>query len=143
MYTYEAKVLRILDGDTIILDIDLGFNTWLNNQSIRLQGIDTPDIRTKNNLEKEAGFLAKQWVENHISVGDIITVNTVVDKKEKFGRTLGIIFSKDGTNINEGLLDNNLAVKYIGQTKKQLEIDHNKNLKLLLEKNIIGKSGST
>jgi micrococcal nuclease len=143
MYIYNAKVVRIVDGDTIILDIDLGFNTWINNHWIRLEGIDTPEIRTKNPLEKEAGFLAKDFVEKHIEVGDIITVKTIIDKKEKFGRTLGTIFSKEGVNINEELLKNNLAIKYVGQTKAQIKIEHNENLKLLLEKNLIDQSGNT
>jgi len=142
MYTYNAKVVRIIDGDTIVVDIDLGFFTWINNRSIRLIGIDTPEIRTKNPLEKEAGFLAKSYVENLIKPGDTVIVNTVLDKTEKFGRILGTISTETGFNINKALLDENLAVPYTGQSNQQLALDHEANLKLLMERNLIGNKST-
>jgi len=142
MYTYKAKVIRIIDGDTIVVDIDLGFYCWLFNQSIRLAGIDTPETRTKNSLEKEAGFLAKSFVENHIKPGDIVVVTTILDKTEKFGRILGNISTENGFNINQALLHENLAVSYNGQSNQQLALDHEANLKLLMERNLIGNKNT-
>lgn len=138
MYTYNAKVIKIIDGDTILVDIDLGFYTWLFNQSIRLIGIDAPEIRTKNLLEKEAGFLAKNFIESYIKEGDNVILRTTLDKTEKFGRILGTISTEEGLNINQALLDENLVVPYNGQSNQQLALDHEANLKLLIERKLIG-----
>lgn len=139
MYTYNAKVVRIIDGDTIIVNIDLGFYTWLFNQSIRLYGIDAPEIRTKNTLEKEAGILAKELIENYIQPGDSIILKTILDKSEKFGRILGIINTENGINLNEKLIEENLAIPYIAQSNELLKEQHEANLKILLDKKIIGQ----
>jgi micrococcal nuclease len=142
MYTYKAKVLRVIDGDTIVVDIDLGFYCWLFNQSIRLAGIDAPETRTKNSLEKEAGLLAKSFVEDYIKPGDMVVVTTIFDKTEKFGRILGTITTENGLNINQALLDENLVVAYDGQSNQQLAIQHEANLKLLMERKLIGTKNS-
>lgn len=83
MYNYKAIVKRIIDGDSIVLDIDLGFNMWMKNQSVRLYGIDTPEIRTKNAIEKKAGMMAKEFVENKIKSGDVVYIDSYLDKSEK------------------------------------------------------------
>ena len=143
MYEYNAKVVRILDADSIIVDIDLGFNIILNNHYIRLEGIDAPELRSKNKIEKEAALVAKKFVEDRISVGDNIYIKIYPNKYDKFGRTLGTIFTKEYENINENLLKNKLVVKYTGQSTKQLKIDHETNLKTLVEMNVINQTGYT
>lgn len=132
MYTYIANVVRIVDGDTIIVDIDLGFDMWVRNQSIRLDGIDTPEIRTKDLKEKLAGNLAKLRVEELISDKQV-TVKTIKDKTEKFGRMLGIIITHEDININETLLMERLAVKYEGQSKDLVLDEQNKNIEFLIK----------
>lgn len=132
MYKYAAKVNRIIDGDSIILDIDLGFDTWLNNQSIRLHGIDTPESRTRDLVEKQHGLLAKHRVESLIQPGDKVVVETIKDKHEKFGRILGIIQLQNGINLNELLIEELLAVKYQGQSKAEIEALHLENRQILI-----------
>ena len=131
MYTYIANVIRVVDGDTVIVDIDLGFDMWVRNQSIRLEGIDTPEVRTKDLREKLAGNLAKQRVEELIG-GKQIILKTVKDKTEKFGRMLGILLTNEGLNINDLLISERLAVKYDGQSKDLILDAQNRNIEYLI-----------
>ena len=87
-FCYKAKVVRVVDGDTMILDIDLGFDVVLRNQSVRLYKVDTPECRTRNLKEKAAGKLAKKVVDGFVNVGDSVVVKTKLDSKGKFGRLL-------------------------------------------------------
>lgn len=133
MYEYRAKVNRIIDGDSVVLDIDLGFDTWLNNQSIRLFGVDTPECRTRDLDEKARGLMAKSRVEELLPVGDIVFIKTIKDKNEKFGRILGEIINNDDININAILLQENLAAPYLGQSKEEIEAIHLENRQILIE----------
>ena len=132
-FYYNATVRRVVDGDTVILDIDLGFDIILRNQSIRLKGVDTPECRTRNDLEKKAGLLAKLRVKEFLKEGDKIVIKTSLDKKGKFGRILGTIHTKD-TNVNEFLVDNNYAVFYHGQSKDEVWRTHEENFKKIRRK---------
>lgn len=140
MFTYKAKVDRIIDGDSIVLNIDLGFNTWLNKQHIRLHGIDTPEIRTRDLVEKQQGNLAKARVEELIKVGDSVIIKSILDKHEKFGRILGIIELQNGINLNQLLIEEFLAVPYYGQSKDEIEKQHLENRQILISE---GKMNST
>jgi endonuclease YncB( thermonuclease family) len=80
-----------VDGDTVDVDIDLGFDTWKCGERIRLYGIDTPECRTRDAEEKAAGLLAKEFVEDALHVGGTYTLTT--REKGKFGRYLGVIMS--------------------------------------------------
>ncbi len=135
MWTYKAEVVRVIDGDTIIVDIDLGFDMWLRSQSIRLANIDTPEVRTRDLKEKAAGILSKDRVIELIENKDVV-INTIKDKTEKFGRILGIIFTHNGININETLLSERLAVEYNGQSKELILEKQNLNIDYLIS---IGK----
>jgi micrococcal nuclease len=132
-YYYNAIVRRVVDGDTVILDIDLGFNVILYNQSVRLKGVDTPECRTRNSIEKKAGLLAKKKVEEFLGKGDRIVIKTSIDKKGKFGRILGVI-QTDKTNVNDFLIENNYAVLYHGQSKNDVWNIHLENFKKLEER---------
>jgi micrococcal nuclease len=111
MYTYKASVRSIYDGDTIRVDIDLGFGVILKNQSLRLLGIDTPEIRGE---ERPEGLISREYVVERIPVGSNITIQTVRDTREKFGRYLATIFyGEDEKNLNEELLENGLAKPYV------------------------------
>jgi len=123
MHEYKAKVLRIVDGDTIKCDIDLGFDTILSNQTIRLFGVDTPESRTRDKEEKFYGNISKQFLNDYCPKGSYITLKTHLDKKGKFGRILGeLIVNK--VNLNEQMVAENLAVEYHGQSKVDIEKEH-------------------
>jgi micrococcal nuclease len=133
-FCYNATVVRIVDGDTIRLDIDLGFDIVLKNQSVRLYKVDTPECRTRDLKEKAAGLLAKEVVQNLIAVGERVFIRTKLDTKGKFGRLLGTIITTDNININEHLIDNNYAVEYYGQSKKEVQSKHDDNYSILVER---------
>jgi micrococcal nuclease len=133
-FCYNANVVRIVDGDTIRLDIDLGFDIVLKNQSVRLYKVDTPECRTRDLKEKAAGLLAKEVVQNLIAVGERVFIRTKLDTKGKFGRLLGTIITTDNININEHLIDNNYAVEYYGQSKKEVQSKHDDNYSILVER---------
>tara|TARA_R110002124_G_scaffold232620_1_gene397678 strand:+ start:67 stop:492 length:426 start_codon:yes stop_codon:yes gene_type:complete len=133
-FCYNATVVRIVDGDTIRLDIDLGFDIVLKNQSVRLYKVDTPECRTRDLKEKAAGLLAKEVVQNLIAVGERVFIRTKLDTKGKFGRLLGTIITTDNININEHLVNNNYAVEYYGQSKTEVQSKHNENYNILVER---------
>jgi len=108
-YRYKAIVGRVYDGDTITVDIDLGFNIWWREVSLRLYGIDTPEIRGE---ERESGLLSRQFVLDRLPIGCEVVIETFKDKKEKYGRYLANVFYDGGKNLNLELLQNNLAKKY-------------------------------
>tara|TARA_R100001460_G_scaffold107966_1_gene157804 strand:+ start:5797 stop:6201 length:405 start_codon:yes stop_codon:yes gene_type:complete len=119
MYEYNATIIRVVDGDTVDVDIDLGFDNWIRNQRIRLYGVDTPECRTRNKAEKAHGLLAKRYVQNTLRLGEVYALRT--REKGKYGRYLGEI--KVGrTTINKLLLKELLAVAYEGQNKKDIAI---------------------
>lgn len=89
MYEYRCKIVKVVDGDTADVDIDLGFGVWMKKQRIRFAGIDTPESRTRDLVEKKYGLAAKAFVEAHLPVGSIRTLTTVKDERGKFGRILG------------------------------------------------------
>ena len=130
MYEYKATIKYIVDGDTVDVDIDLGFDVWLRNQRVRLYGIDTPECRTRNKKEKAHGLLAKDYVEKALKLGEVYTLRT--KDKGKFGRYLGEI--KVGrTTINNLLIKELLAVPYQGQSKKDIAIKQEENRIALIE----------
>ena len=123
MHEYKAKITKVVDGDTIKCDIDLGFDIVMTNQTIRLYGIDTPESRTKDLEEKYYGNLSKDFLNDYCPKGSFITLRTHLDKKGKFGRILGeIIVNK--VNLNEQMIENGLAVHYEGQSKIDIEKEH-------------------
>ena len=123
MYEYECKVRRVIDGDSIICDVDLGFGVWRIDEHIRLVGIDTPESRTRNKKEKYWGKLAtahvKAWVEE---CGPYFTLQTT--KKGKFGRYLGRVLDSQNRAINDILIERHLAVRYEGQSKDDIAEQH-------------------
>lgn len=133
-FCYNATVVRIVDGDTIRLDIDLGFDIVLKNRSVRLYKVDTPECRTRDLKEKAAGLLSKEVVQNLIAVGERVFIRTKLDTKGKFGRLMGTIITTDNININEHLINNNYAVEYYGQSKKEVQSKHDDNYNILVER---------
>ena len=131
MYEYNCKIVRVTDGDSIVVDIDLGFGLWIHGERIRLYGIDTPECRTRDAEEKAVGLLAKEFVEDALHVGGIYRLQT--KEKGKFGRYLGTIYLTDDTSINAALVKERLAVPYFGQSKVRVQEAHLANRKLLKE----------
>ena len=134
MYEYKAVIVRVVDGDTVDVDIDLGFDVWLKKQRIRLYGVDTPESRTRDLEEKMYGNAAKDFVQSFLPVGTNQTLVTKLDDRGKFGRILGefkVYNSKlDGqTTINQMLIDEHHAVAYHGQSKDDIEAEHLENRK--------------
>ena len=132
MYEYNCKIVRVIDGDSIILDIDLGFGLWIHGESIRLFGVDCPECRSRDKEEKAAGLLAKEFVEEALHVGGTYTLTT--KEKGKFGRYLGTICLTEETSINAALVKERLAVPYFGQSKVRVKEAHLANRLFLKEK---------
>lgn len=130
MYIYSAHVTKVIDGDTIEIDLDLGFGVWYRNQRVRLNGIDTPESRTKDKDEKNRGELSKSKLKELVE-NKIVKITTAIDPDDKFGRILAIIETKEGVNVNEWLITNNYAVDYKGQNKELVQEAHQKNTAIL------------
>ena len=112
MYEYKAKLIRVIDGDTIDCVIDLGFNVRLKER-IRFKGIDTPEVRTRDLEEKKLGFAAKERVQDAFKYSDEFVIITEIDKKGKYGRILGTIMLPDRKiSLNQMLLDEGHAEVY-------------------------------
>ena len=135
MYEYECKIVRVVDGDTIDVDIDLGFNHWIHGERIRLFGVDCPECRSRDKEEKAAGLAAKDFVKRLLHDGGTYTLTT--KEKGKFGRYLGTIFLTDKTSINDALVKERLAVPYFGQSKVRVKEAHLANRKFLKEKGVL------
>tara|TARA_Y100000592_G_C5414948_1_gene290094 strand:+ start:457 stop:861 length:405 start_codon:yes stop_codon:yes gene_type:complete len=124
MYEYRCKVVRVIDGDTVDVDIDLGFGVWLHKERVRIVGIDTPESRTRDKVEKRFGLLAKEFVENFFKTdGSIILSTQKYDAKGKFGRILGD-FKCNGRTLSIVMVDNHHAVEYHGQSKEDIREAH-------------------
>jgi len=110
LYLYKGIVKSVYDGDTMRVDIDLGFNMWIRNQKLRLAGVDTPEIRGE---ERPYGLVAKKFVTDRLSIGSPIYVLTEKDETGKYGRYLATIFyGEQLTNLNEELLATGNAEPY-------------------------------
>ena len=123
MYQYKCKIVRVVDGDTVDVDIDLGFGVWLRKQRIRMYGIDTPESRTRDLEEKKYGLAAKAFLEKWTNSGDLV-LKTFKDGKGKYGRILGELWYGNTHNINQLLVDNHHAVAYHGQSKEEIAEEH-------------------
>ena len=130
MYEYKCKLVKVVDGDTIDVDIDLGFGVWMQNQRIRMYGIDTPESRTSDPIEKVYGKAASAFLTKWKNAGDL-TLKTFKDGKGKYGRILGEIWFGGEHNINQLLVDNHHAVRYYGQSKDEIAEEHIANRSIL------------
>ena len=135
MYEYECTIRSVVDGDTVDVDVSLGFGVWRCNERIRLYGVDTPECRTRDAEEKAAGLLAKEFVKDALHVGKTYKLQT--REKGKFGRFLGVIFISDKTSINAALVTEHLAVAYHGQSKTEVQDAHAANYQILKDKGLL------
>ena len=134
MYTYNCIIKRIVDGDTIDVDIDLGFDTWLHNQRVRLYGIDAPETRTRNLTEKYYGELATYFVSNQLLVGERYVLRSrEFNPTDAFGRILGDILLEDGCSITDVLLESHHAVHWNPDNREGMAQQHIANQRILAE----------
>ena len=124
MYEYSATLVKIVDGDTVDVLIDLGFNIS-KKERVRLLGIDTPESATKDLVEKKLGIEAKAYTSNWFAKNTRFKLQTT--KEDKYGRILGVFTGLDGKTLNTRLVDEGYAWAYDGGTKK-------KDFAVLLEK---------
>ena len=120
MFQYNYELRKVHDGDTIYIDIDLGFNVWLKNKHIRILNIDTPEIRTSNQLEKEAGLLVRDFVSGLLTdskINEFISFGS----EGKYGRILGdfsVIYNKENIRLAQLLFRKGFGNYYTGKAKK-------------------------
>ena len=137
MYEYKALINRVVDGDSVDVDIDLGFGVWLHDERVRIMGIDTPESRTRDLVEKAFGLASKARLKELIPEGTVQTLKTEVDKdgedaKGKFGRILGDFLSEGGRRVTEILIEEGHAVDYYGGSKEEIQAQHMKNRERLI-----------
>ncbi len=119
MYEYRVSRLhKVVDGDTIDVDIDLGFDVSIYKR-VRLAGVDTPESRTRDLYEKKLGLEAKEWLQNRLEVPERIRIKTVKpDSTEKYGRILGWLYIGDSeVSVNEIMVEEGYAWSYLGDKK--------------------------
>ena len=134
MYEYRCKLVKVIDGDTMDIDIDLGFNVWLKNERVRLHGIDTPESRTRDLEEKKYGLAAKQYAIKFLDDEWLTLKNNKYDSKGKFGRILGELWRTSefaDQSLNTYMIEKYHAVPYFGQSKTDIEEAHLKNRELV------------
>ena len=142
MYEYRAKIVKVIDGDTVDVDIDLGFGIILSDERVRIMGIDTPESRTRDKVEKTFGLAAKDRLKELL--GETSVLQTQINKngedmKGKFGRILGDFVSNDQRMITDILVEEGHAVAYFGGSKEEIQMKHMANREKLLREGVVSK----
>ena len=131
---YDVKVLKVVDGDTVDVDIDLGFGIVLTDERVRIMGIDTPESRTSDKIEKVFGLAAKARLKELLDQEAVLITHddkNGEDMKGKFGRILGD-FRVGGKTVTEILIEEGHAVAYHGQSKDDVQDAHMANRQRLI-----------
>jgi micrococcal nuclease len=141
MWEYRCKIRNVVDGDTVDVDIDLGFGLELKDERVRIKGIDTPESRTSDEVEDIFGEAAKARTKELLPEGSTQILITELNKegedmKGKFGRILGD-FVVGNTSFTETMIQENHAVRYEGQSKDDIQAEHLRNRNLLVEAGIV------
>ena len=116
MYEYKCKVVKVVDGDTVDVDIDLGFGVWLRKERVRIMGIDTPESRTRDKVEKAFGLASKAKLKELLKNGAIL---------------------KTGRKVTEVLIEEGHAVAYFGGSKDDVDAAHLVNRERLLKEGAV------
>ena len=148
MYEYKAKLIKVVDGDTVDVDIDLGFGIWLRNERVRIMGIDTPESRTRNKIEKLFGLAAKTRLKELLKKDIVLKTfkgRGGEDAKGKFGRILGdfnVYYHNDDRvcRVTEIMIKEGHAVEYHGGSKSDVDAQHLENRKRILAEGLINES---
>ena len=143
MNEYNVKVLKVVDGDTVDVDIELGFGVWLTDERVRIMGIDTPESRTSDKVEKVFGLAAKARLKELLDEEAILI--TTEDKhgedmKGKFGRVLGD-FRVGGKSVTQILIEEGHAVAYNGESKDDIQAQHMANRQRLIAEGKVDLEG--
>ena len=136
MYEYKVNILKVVDGDTVDVDIDLGFGVWLRNERVRLAGIDTPESRTSDAIEKVFGQAAKDRLSSLLGAEAILIsrISKSGDNvKGKFGRIIGNFKTENGEVIADILMNEGHAVAYNGGDKDNVQKQHLINRQKLID----------
>ena len=129
MYEYRVSVLRVVDGDTVDVDIDLGFGMWIRKERVRIMGIDTPESRTRDKIEKVFGIAAKNRLKELLKGKPVLKTQVSKsgeDMKGKFGRILGDFMIEEGH-----------CVAYFGESKEEIQEKHLVNRKKLIREGAV------
>ena len=142
-YEYNCKINRVVDGDTVDVDIDLGFGIVLTDERVRIMGIDTPESRTSDKVEKIFGLASKERLKELL--GKTAILKTEINKdgedmKGKFGRVLGDFLTPDGERVTKILVNEGHAVRYHGQNKADVQTAHMANRNMLMENGVVDRA---
>ena len=145
MYEYRCKVIKVIDGDTVDVDIDLGFDIMLRDERVRIMGIDTPESRTRDKVEKKFGLASKARLKELIGGKSGPILKTQINKKGedmrgKFGRILGDFVTEDGRMVTDILVEEGHAVAYFGGSKEEIQDKHMANRKKLNREGLVDVS---
>ena len=143
---YDVVLLKCVDGDTVDVDIDLGFGIWLKDERVRIMGIDTPESRTSDKVEKVFGTAAKNRLKELLSEGGkLITTENKhgEDMKGKFGRILGDFYVEryegQKERVTDVMIEEGHAVAYFGGSKEEIQMKHMANRQKLLREGVVSQ----
>ena len=147
MYEYKCNVVKVVDGDTVDVDIDLGFGVWLKDERVRMMGIDTPESRTSDKVEKLFGLAAKNKLKELLGKSPVLKTQVNKDgedMKGKFGRILGDFDVYDAEKdawrpATDVLIETGNAVAYFGGSKEEVQAKHMVNREKLLRENVVAQ----
>ena len=140
---YDVVLLKCVDGDTVDVDIDLGFGVWLKDERVRIMGIDTPESRTRDKVEKVFGTAAKNRLKELLeNGGKLITTENKSgeDMKGKFGRILGdfkVDYNGEMKKVTEIMTEEGHCVPYFGGSKEDTQAAHMVNRTRLLTEGVV------
>jgi len=142
MYEYRCKVIKVIDGDTVDVDIDLGFDIIIKGERVRIMGIDTPESRTRDKVEKKFGLASKARLKELIGGKSGPILKTQINRKGedmrgKFGRILGDFVTDDGRLVTDILVEEGHAVAYFGGSKEEIQDKHMANRKKLIREGLV------
>ena len=143
---YDVILLKCVDGDTVDVDIDLGFGVWLKDERVRIMGIDTPESRTRDKVEKLFGTAAKERLKELLADGGkLITTENKdgEDMKGKFGRILGDFYVEryegQKERVTDIMIEEGHCVAYFGGSKEEIQMKHMANREKLLREGVVSK----
>lgn len=143
---YDVILLKCVDGDTVDVDIDLGFGIWLKDERVRIMGIDTPESRTRDKVEKLFGTAAKERLKELLAEGGkLITTENKngEDMKGKFGRILGDFYVEryegQKERVTDIMIEEGHCVAYFGGSKEEIQMKHMANREKLLREGVVSK----
>jgi micrococcal nuclease len=140
---YDVHVIKVVDGDTVDVDIDLGFGICLKDERVRIMGIDTPESRTSDRVEKLFGLAAKDRLYSLLEKdAKLITTEDKngEDMKGKFGRILGDFRAADGRLVTDIMIEEGHCVPYFGGSKEETQAAHEVNRQRLLDEGVVDRA---